>query len=396
MINFDKIFKTLSILHGEAQDVVTPVELVRELVGKIPAQEFTDPSRTFFDGACGKGTFFVAVAERCYIGLEKHFPNPNERIKHIVENQLFGVDNDKAQVQTAITTMKKLAGADVKVNIELGDTLVAKPKITKFRKFHNCVGNPPYNISDKKTGNGTGGDVSLYKRFYKEYKALTTSDGNIALITPKGIIPVLDKDNMDVQDLNLMTEKNYWKYNTCYFIAKNIKKSFSTFIVSDKIISKVFELRGNTHWYELNGKPDKRKINVTAPNGVRAIIKLPTEKIKEQYGMVDPEYSKLLGRGPKLCATLLENRHSYIVTDEPLCADFTGAYVCKSIDEANKLKLFADNNQVLRGIQKRLKTKGVWWTFRHLKPFDLNQIETGNEVPVEWNLSDADIAELLK
>jgi hypothetical protein len=396
MINFDKIFKTLGILHGEAQDVVTPVELVRELVGKIPAQEFTDPSRTFFDGACGKGTFFVAVAERCYLGLEKHFPDPNERIKHIVENQLFGVDNDKAQVQTAITTMKKLAGADVKVNIELGDTLVAKTKITKFRKFHNCVGNPPYNISDKKTGNGTGGDVSLYKRFYKEYKALTTSDGNIALITPKGIIPVLDKDNMDVQDLNLMTEKNYWKYNTCYFIAKNIKKSFSTFIVSDKIISKVFELRGNTHWYELNGKPDNRKINVTAPNGVRAIIKLPTEKIKEQYGMVDPEYSKLLGRGPKLCATLLENRHSYIVTDEPLCADFTGAYICKSIDEANKLKLFADNNQVLRGIQKRLKTKGVWWTFRHLKPFDLSQIETGNEVPVEWNLSDSDIAELLK
>jgi hypothetical protein len=396
MINFDKIFKTLSILHGEAQDVVTPVELVRELVGKIPAQEFTDPSRTFFDGACGKGTFFVAVAERCYLGLEKHFPDPNERIKHIVENQLFGVDNDKAQVQTAITTMKKLAGADVKVNIELGDTLVAKTKITKFRKFHNCVGNPPYNISDKKTGNGTGGDVSLYKRFYKEYKALTTSDGNIALITPKGIIPVLDKDNMDVQDLNLMTEKNYWKYNTCYFIAKNIKKSFSTFIVSDKIISKVFELRGNTHWYELNGKPDNRKINVTAPNGVRAIIKLPTEKIKEQYGMVDPEYSKLLGRGPKLCATLLENRHSYIVTDEPLCADFTGAYICKSIEEANKLKLFADNNQVLRGIQKRLKTKGVWWTFRHLKPFDLSQIETGNEVPVEWNLSDSDIAELLK
>jgi hypothetical protein len=292
--------------------------------------------------------------------------------------------------------MKKLAGADVKVNIELGDTLVAKTKITKFRKFHNCVGNPPYNISDKKTGNGTGGDVSLYKRFYKEYKALTTSDGNIALITPKGIIPVLDKDNMDVQDLNLMTEKNYWKYNTCYFIAKNIKKSFSTFIVSDKIISKVFELRGNTHWYELNGKPDNRKINVTAPNGVRAIIKLPTEKIKEQYGMVDPEYSKLLGRGPKLCATLLENRHSYIVTDEPLCADFTGAYICKSIEEANKLKLFADNNQVLRGIQKRLKTKGVWWTFRHLKPFDLSQIETGTEVPVEWNLSDSDIAELLK
>ena len=396
MIDFNKIFKPLSILHGEAQDVVTPIELVREVVGKIPASEFTDPSRIFFDGTCGKGTFLVAVAERCYKGLESVFPDPKVRIKHIVENQLYGVDKDLAQVQTAITTLKKLAGADARVNIELGDTLVAKPKIAKFKKFHNCIGNPPYNISEKKTGNGTGGDVSLYKRFYKEYRSLTTSDGNIAMITPKGIISLLDKDKVDVQDLNLMTDKNYWKYNTCYFIAKNVKKDITTFKISDKIVSKVFELRGNIHWYELNGKPDKKKINFTGEGAVRAVIKLPTAKTTEQYGMVDPAYSKLLSKGPKLCATLLENTHSYLVTDQPLCADFSGAYVCKTMDEANKLKLFVENNQVLRGIQKRLKTKGVWWTFRHLKPFDLNQIETGNEVPVEWNLSEEEIEELLK
>lgn len=396
MINFEKIYKTLTILHGEAQDVVTPPELVQIVISKIPSSEFTDPTRTFFDGACGKGTFLVAVAERCFSGLEQAIADPHERIKHIVEKQLFGVDNDLAQVQTAITTLKKLAGADISVNIELGDTLVAKPKFAKFRKFNNCIGNPPYNISEKKTGNGTGGDVSLYKRFYKEYRTLTTADGNIALITPKGIISVLDKDKVDVHDLNLMTEKNYWKYNTCYFIAKNIKKSISNIVVSDNIISKVFELRGNTHWYELNGKPDTRKIHFEGENAIRALIKLPTEKKKEEYGMVDPTYSKVLDAGPKLCATLLENKHSYIVTEEPLCADFTGAYVCKSLDEANKLKLFAEKNQVLRAIQKRLKTKGVWWTFRHLKPFDLNQIVDGTEVPVEWNLSEGDIAELLR
>ena len=396
MINFDRIFRTLSILHGEAQDTVTPPELVRDIVSRYPAAEFKDPTRTFFDGSCGKGTFLVAVAERLFRDLEPCIPDPLVRIKHIVENQLFGVDNCVAQVQTTVTTMKKLAGADAKVNIELGDTLLAKPKIAKFKKFHNCLGNPPYNISDKKTGNGTGGDVSLYKRFYKEYRSLTTSDGNIALITPKGIISVLDKDKIEVTDLNLMTEKNYWKYNTCYFIAKNTKNLKASFVVSDKIISKVFELQGNPNWYELNGKPDKRKINVTMKGSVKAIIKLPTEKKPETYGKVDPSYSKLLEKGPKLCATLLENKHSYIVTDKPICADFTGAYICGTIDEAEKLKLFVEKNMVLRGIQKRLKTKGIWWTFRHLKPFDLNQIETGEEIPVEWNLTDADIAELLK
>lgn len=394
MIDFDKIYKTLSILHGNAQDVVTPVALVRSVVNTLPDNEFSDPTRTFFDGTCGKGTFLVAVAERCYTNLSTVIPDSNKRIKHIVENMLFGMDNNLAQVQTAITTMKKLAGADARVNIELGDTLVATQKKLQFKKFHNCVGNPPYNISEKKTGNGTGGDVGLYKRFYKQYKSLTSVGGNIAMITPKGIIPVLDKDKIDVVDLNLMTDTNYWKYNTCYFIAKNIKKSISTLIVSDKIVGKVFEIRGNTHWYELNGKPDTKKVNYTKPNGVRAIIKLPTSKTTEQYGTVDPTYGKLLDAGPKLCATLLENKHSYLVTNEPLCADFTGAYVCKSITEAENLKLFLENSKVLQGIQKKLKTKGVWWTMRHVKEFDLSQIITGNEVPVEWNLSEEDIAEL--
>ncbi len=390
MIDFEKTYRTLSLLHGNAQDAVTPASLVRKIVGLMPESEFSDPTRTFIDPACGKGTFLVAVAERCYNSLINEIPDSNKRIKHIVENMLFGMDNNLSQVQTAITTMKKLGGADARVNIELGDTLVA----LQFKKFHNCIGNPPYNISEKKTGNGTGGDVTLYKKFYKKYKSLTAIGGNIAMITPKGIIPVLDKDKLDVIDLNLMTEENYWKYNTCYFVAKNIKKSISTLVVSDRIISKVFELRGNTHWYELNGKADSKKVNYTKPNGVRAVVKLPTAATKEQYGTVDPAYGKLLDAGPKLCATLLENSHSYLVTNEPVCADFTGAYVCKSIEDAEKLKLFILNNKVLQGIQKKLKTKGVWWSMRHLKEFDLSQIVTGNEVPAEWNLSEEDIREL--
>jgi len=39
-----------------------------------------------------------------------------------------------------------------------------------------------------------------------------------------------------------------------------------------------------------------------------------------------------------------------------------------------------------------LKTKGLLWTFRHLKDFDLNQIKTGFEYPKEYRLTKEEIA----
>jgi len=391
MIDFDKFFKNLSLLHGAAQDVVTPVDLVREVVSKIPENEFSDPNRTFFDLCCGKGTFLVAVIERSFKAMAKIIPDERKRIVHIIENKIHGMDVHPGQVRTAVTTLKKIGGAAVKVNISTGNSLAMLGK-----KFDNVIGNPPYNISDKKTGNGTGGDVTLYKKFYKTAKQLAKSkDSNIILVTPKGIIPVLEKDKLNVQTLNLMTERDFWKYNTCYFIAKN-SKSANGLSIDDHIIKKVFALKGNPNWYELNGKPNKKQISYTGTNGIQAIIKLGTEKTSPTYGTVNPAWKKLLPAGPKLAATLLENKHSYLITNDPICAEFCGAYRTNSILEAEKLKLFIDNNEVLRNIQKKLKTKGLFWTFRHLVPFDLNQIVTGNEVPKEWNLTKQDLLDLAK
>jgi hypothetical protein len=357
------------------------VSLVREIISKMPAKDFEDPNATFVDLCCGKGTFLVAVAERAFHAMKKVIPDEQKRIEHIVTYKLIGIDIHSGQVRTTTTTLKKLAGPKVKVNISLGDAM-----LNNGIKFDNAVGNPPYNISDKKTGNGTGGDVTLYKKFYNAACNSVKPGGNIALVTPKGIIPVLQKDKMDVEVLNLMSEKDYWKYNTCYFITKN-SKTTNSLSINDKIIKKVFDINGNPNWYELNGKPNKDKISFSGKNAVRAIVKLGTEKTSPIYGTVDPTWKKLLPKGPKLAATLLENRHSYLITDDPICAEFCGVYNTKTLDEAEKLKLFVENNEVLKQIQSKLKTKGLFWTFRHLKAFDIDQIITGTEVPVEWQLT---------
>ena len=45
-------------------EVFTPTELVREILDKIPAEQFTDPTKTFLDNSCGDGQFLGEVLIR--------------------------------------------------------------------------------------------------------------------------------------------------------------------------------------------------------------------------------------------------------------------------------------------------------------------------------------------
>jgi hypothetical protein len=255
-------------------------------------------------------------------------------------------------------------------------------------EFDVGIGNPAFNTSEKETGNGTGGNVNLYKQ---GSDAMPIKQGGTkALITPKGMVRHLKKDkNFDTHLVNYMTEKDYWSYNTCYWIGK-VQPNTYNIKIADKVISKIITLDGNPNWYELNGDVNKNKINYTGNNGVSAIIELPTKKSPAVRSVVDPTWEKI-SYGPKFCATLFENKATYLVTDEPLCARFSGAYLTATIKEADKIRLFVENSKLLLALNKRLKFKGLFWTMRHVKSFDPNQIITGHEIPKEWNLTAEDL-----
>lgn len=42
----------------------TPIELVNEMLDKLPAEVWTDPQKTFLDNSAGNGNFLVAVLQR--------------------------------------------------------------------------------------------------------------------------------------------------------------------------------------------------------------------------------------------------------------------------------------------------------------------------------------------
>jgi hypothetical protein len=260
-------------------------------------------------------------------------------------------------------------------------------------KFDIGVGNPPTEESGNETARGANGNVGLYKQISKSYPI--KFGGVKGLITNKGIIKDLLTDTgFNTLTLNLMTEKHYWNYPTCFWVARretNLKK----LVIADYPMSKIYELTDNPDWYQNNGKVTASKVSYSGPRAIKAIIKLPEKNTGPVYSKtVDPNWEAVL-YGPKFAATLLHNKNSYIVTTDPLCAAHSGAISTTTIDNANKMRRFVENNKLLPALQKKLKTRGLFWTLRHLKPFDPAQIVTGEEIPQEWKLTPSDVNALL-
>ena len=72
-------------------EVFTPPEVANAMLDMLPHELFTDPNTTFLDPACKSGVFLREIAKRLLIGLEPLFPDLQERINHIFQNQLYGI-----------------------------------------------------------------------------------------------------------------------------------------------------------------------------------------------------------------------------------------------------------------------------------------------------------------
>ena len=110
--------KEKSDKHGE---VFTPNELIYEMIMKLPREIWEDKTKTFFDPAAGKGNFPIYIVKKLFIHLQEHIPNEEERLKHIVEKQLFMAELQRESAEFIATAFT--FGKDYKVNLYYGDTL---------------------------------------------------------------------------------------------------------------------------------------------------------------------------------------------------------------------------------------------------------------------------------
>lgn len=105
----------------ELGEVFTPPELINEMLNQLPRDIWEDKDKTWFDPAVGKGNFPIIILKRLFVHLQEHIIDDEERLKHIIENQLYMAEYQKESAE--FTDLVLSFGGRYKVNMYVGDTL---------------------------------------------------------------------------------------------------------------------------------------------------------------------------------------------------------------------------------------------------------------------------------
>ncbi|MCX2962308.1 DEAD/DEAH box helicase family protein [Rodentibacter caecimuris] len=77
----------------KTNQIFTPKKVVKIMVDQLEIEDpyiFQDPNKTFADLYMKSGLYITEIVKRLYRGLESHIPDPENRLKHILENQVYG------------------------------------------------------------------------------------------------------------------------------------------------------------------------------------------------------------------------------------------------------------------------------------------------------------------
>ena len=103
-------------------EVFTPFRLIEDMLDGIDSSVWSDKTKTFFDPCAGKGNFPICIVKRLFDGLADEIPDAEERLRHIVEKQLFMSEMQKSSADF-IRKQFTFGLKDLKINIYHGNTL---------------------------------------------------------------------------------------------------------------------------------------------------------------------------------------------------------------------------------------------------------------------------------
>lgn len=210
-------------------EVMTPLELVKEMLATLPEEVWSNPNLKFLDPANGTGPYPIMVIYKLMKGLESWEPDEEKRYKHIVENMIYVCE---LQPKNMFLYMCAVDPFDTyKLNIYTGSFLESQfdkhmKDVWGIDKFDIILGNPPYQeTSESNLKSSDQGKIKLWMKFVD--KCLLKCD-YLLFVTP-----------------------NNWLSKTCHLNEVFKDKIICSQIDSDYLQGKYFSSVGSTFSYYL-------------------------------------------------------------------------------------------------------------------------------------------------
>ena len=184
------IRKTTSTLYGSSSNTITEQGVCDLAWGMVPKKILKDPTQYYLDYACGKGTILLHGLEILFVALKDSILDPQERLEHIIFNQLYGVDINKGQIDIAKSAFKRiLKDPTSDVNITCEDSL--EKDFHKMKKKFNLITNVPFQ---------NGKDTHFWAAFRGPLNSRLKDILNYKIIVSPNFNTITSKD-VDIENL---------------------------------------------------------------------------------------------------------------------------------------------------------------------------------------------------
>jgi hypothetical protein len=235
-----------------------PKFLADEVLDKLPQEIWSDWTKTFCDPAFANGSFYFLIIDRLMEGLSEVIGNPEERLKHIVGNQVFAYESNEVPrlfVSALAERQYNLKELNIKPNICYTNLLERKIDM----KFDVVAMNPPYQAPQDAKGKRGGGDLLWHKFVYKSLDEWLKPDGLLCAVHPNGWRKPESERSKYLGMFEKMTHENHMTYLEIY----DTKDGMSTFNAGTRY-----------DWYVIDKSSGGGKTEVVGEDGVSKTLDL--------------------------------------------------------------------------------------------------------------------------